>query len=96
MLSHVLCVSEKKTQLRGKLKLKMPRQGEGKNCKLQGEFWFACCMLHSAQHEIPYAHSEDAAPSTCGSHVAANGIHECACVCEQGRRDECIQQKFHS
>lgn len=92
-----MCV-RKENSIKRKTETENAETRRGKNCKLQGEFWFACCMLHSAQHEIPYAHSEDAAPSTCGSHVAANGIHECASVrvCEQGRRDECIQQKFHS
>lgn len=46
-------------------------QGGGKTANCKGEFRFACCMLHSAQHEIPYAHSEDAAAKhmrfTCGS-----------------------------
>lgn len=77
-----MCVPKKKTQLRGKLKLKMPRDREGEKLQtVKGNFGLhvACCILPNMKFHMHILKMPQ--PSTCGSHVAANGIHESVCMC---------------
>lgn len=89
-----MCVPKKKTQLRGKLKLKMP--GEGRREKLQtakGNFGLhvACCILPNMKFHMHILKMPQ--PSTCGSHVAANGIHESVCV-SKGAETNAFSRNF--
>lgn len=57
--------------------------GQGRREKLQtakGNFGLhvACCILPNMKFHMHILKMPQ--PSTCGSHVAANGIHECVCV----------------
>lgn len=58
--------------------------GQGRREKLQtakGNFGLhvACCILPNMKFHMHILKMPQ--PSTCGSHVAANGIHECVCMC---------------